>query len=72
MHPHVSDTDCAVSSEQDFHGTLVVDSVRGLFPISALHQRFLKQMSVGQLRTIPFFLTHKPQACTFARDMSLS
>jgi hypothetical protein len=36
MCPHVSDTDHAVSSEQDIHGTLVVDSVLGLFPNSAL------------------------------------
>ncbi len=36
MRPNVSGTDCAVSSDQEVLGTLVVDSVLGSFPISAL------------------------------------
>ncbi len=57
VHPNDSGAECMVFSKQDARGNLVVDSVPVFFPISAFCQRFLVQMSIGQLRIIPFFLT---------------
>jgi hypothetical protein len=57
VRPNDSGAERMVFSKQDACGNLVVDSVPVFFPISAFCQRFLVQMSIGQLHIIPFYLT---------------
>ncbi len=54
MHPHISGTERMSFLKQDACGNLVVDSLLGIFPLSAFCRRFLVQMSVGRMQIIPF------------------
>jgi hypothetical protein len=47
MGPHDSGTKCVGFLKQDARGNLVVASLPVIFPLSAFHQRFLMQTSVG-------------------------
>jgi hypothetical protein len=49
MFPHISATHCTFFLKQDVCKTLIVDSVPGSFPTSALCQSFLVQTSVERL-----------------------
>ncbi len=72
MHPHVSGTERMGFLKQDAHGNLVVDSLKVIFPLSAIFWRFLAQTSIG-LNTNHTFLTHKnPRTDTFLRDLGLA
>ncbi len=57
MRPHISGRECMGFSKQDTRGNLLVDSLLVIFPLSTFCQRFLVQMSIGEMWIISFLLT---------------